>query len=89
MLCFDDTILEVICVGKNSKRIVLDKEVNDMSAMVIERASLKSFIEQNKSKIYNMAEKNTVRNSKGQTTISRTDPDFNEDEWEEHFKKNC
>lgn len=38
-------------------------------------------------KIYELAEKNTVRNADGQTVISRDDPWFYEDEWDEYYKE--
>lgn len=38
-------------------------------------------------KIYELAEKNTVRNADGQTVISRDDPWFYEDEWDEDYKE--
>ena len=64
------------------------KKVNNMNnTMAMERLSLKQFIKQNKEKVYSVAEQNTVRNSKGQTTISKDDPWFYEDEWDEHSKR--
>jgi hypothetical protein len=43
------------------------------------------FINQNKDKIYKIAESNTKRNNKGLPTISRNDSWFYEDEWDEYF----
>lgn len=64
--------MKVVISGKSVK------EVKD---------ELKDFIKQNKEKVYKIAEQNTTRNSKGQVIISKDDPWFNEDEWEEHFKE--
>ena len=50
-----------------------------------EHKSFKEFIKRNKEKIYRIAETNTTRNSKGQVIISKDDPWYYEDEWEEHF----
>lgn len=50
------------------------------------KRSLKKFIKKNKEKVYKIAEQNTTRNSKGQVIISKDDPWFYEDEWEEHIK---
>ena len=63
------------------------RRVKDMTTMAMERASLKDFLDKNKEKIYSLAEQNTVRNSKGQTTISKSDPWFQEDEWDEHSRR--
>lgn len=61
------------------------KKVNGMSTLALEKQNLKEFIKQNKNKIYTIAEQNTIRNKKGQTTISKDDPWFNENEWDEYF----
>ena len=45
------------------------------------------FVRANKDKLYELAEKNTVRNADGQTVISRDDPWFYEDEWDEYYKE--
>lgn len=54
---------------------------------VIVDSDFKQFIQDNKEKIYKIAEQNTTYNSDGQATISKDDPYFNEDEWEEHFRE--
>jgi hypothetical protein len=58
-----------------------------MSTLALEKQNLKDFIKQNKEKIYKAAEENTVRNTKGQATISKDDPWFYENEWDKHFKR--
>lgn len=63
------------------------KKVKNMSAYTFERDSLKNFIRQNKDKIYETARNNTKYNTKGQAVISKDDPSFNEDVWDEHFKR--
>lgn len=40
----------------------------------------------NREKIYALAEANTKRNFAGQTVISRDDPWFYEDEWDEYHE---
>lgn len=57
-----------------------------MSNYTLERISLKNFIKENKKKIYETARNNTQYNEKGQAVISKNDPSFNEDVWDEHFK---
>lgn len=49
--------------------------------------SFEEFVRANKDKLYELAEKNTVRNADGQTVISRDDPGFYEDEWDEDYKE--
>jgi hypothetical protein len=49
--------------------------------------NLQNFIEKNKDKIRKIAKSNTKINSEGLPTISRNDPWFYEDEWDEHFKE--
>lgn len=49
--------------------------------------SFEEFVRANKDKLYELAEKNTVRNADGQTVISRDDPWFYEDEWDEYYKE--
>lgn len=68
-------------------KLVSRKKAKDVTAYTLERASLKDFIKQNKEKIYEDAKNNTKYNSKGQAVISRDDPSFYEDEWDEHFKR--
>jgi hypothetical protein len=60
---------------------------DNMSTLAIERASLKSFVEKNKEKIYGEARQNTKLNEDGKPTISKNDPWFYEDEWDQHFKR--
>lgn len=45
------------------------------------------FVKANKKILYNFAEKNTKRNSNGDAVISKDDPWFYEDEWDEHYKE--
>ena len=45
------------------------------------------FIKANKEKVYALAEANTKRNSNGDAVISRSDPWFYEDEWDEYYKE--
>ena len=63
-----------------------EKKVDDMSTLAIEKLSLTDFIKQNKEKIYETARKNTKLNTEGRPVISKDDPWFCEDEWDEHFK---
>lgn len=58
-----------------------------MSKLTIDNISLKDFIKQNKTKIYNAARNNTKLNNEGKPTISRNDDWFDEDIWDEHYKK--
>ena len=46
-----------------------------------------AFYQANKDKICALAEANTKRNAAGQTVISRDDPWFYEDEWDEYYKE--
>ena len=46
-----------------------------------------AFFQANKDKIDALAEANTKRNSAGQTVISRDDPWFHEDEWDEYHEE--
>lgn len=48
--------------------------------------SFNKFLAANREKIYELAEKNSKPNSKGQATISRADKWFYEDEWDVFFK---
>jgi len=59
-----------------------------MGAILANKLSLSEFIEQNKSRIYETARKNTKLNKDGKPTISRNDDWFNEDEWDKHFERN-
>ena len=45
------------------------------------------FMAANREKIYAVAEANTPRNAQGHTVISRSDPWFYEDEWDEEYRK--
>lgn len=63
------------------------KRGEKMNALVTNSFSLSDFIKQNKDKIYENARKNTKLNQNGKPTISRNDDWFNENEWEQHFKK--
>lgn len=63
------------------------EEGNDMSTLAIDNKSIKNFINQNKEKIYKAARQNTKFNAQGKATISKDDPWFQEDAWDEHFKR--
>lgn len=58
-----------------------------MTTLTIERSKLNNYIKRNKEKIYENARQNTAYNEKGQATISKNDSWFNEDVWDEHFKR--
>ena len=58
-----------------------------MPKLTIDNISLKDFIKQNKAKIYEEARDNTKLNDEGKPTISKDDDWFNEDIWDEHYKK--
>lgn len=45
------------------------------------------FVKANREKIYARAEANTKYNSKGHAVISRDDPWFYEDEWDDYYKE--
>ena len=45
------------------------------------------FVRANKSAIYAAAEANTKRNANGDAVISRDDPWFYEDEWDDYYKE--
>ena len=45
------------------------------------------FLRANKDKLYALAEKNTPRNANGDAVISRDDPWFYEDEWDDYYKE--
>ena len=45
------------------------------------------FIKANKAAIYAHAEANTERNAAGHAVISRADPWFREDEWDEYYRE--
>jgi hypothetical protein len=55
--------------------------------MAIDKARLSCFIAKNKTTIYENARKNVNLNENGQPTISRDDDWFNENVWNEHYKK--
>lgn len=63
------------------------KREKKMNALITNDFSLSDFIKQNKNKIYENARKNTKINKDGKPTISRNDEWFNENEWDQHFKK--
>jgi hypothetical protein len=69
---------------KNPK---VNKEGDDMSTITVDNISLKEFIKKNKKQIYDNGRKNAKLNAEGKPTISKNDPDFHDDEWEEHFKR--
>ena len=62
------------------------KKSDVMSTLSIDNASFTKFVKQNKEKAYRLAEQNTVRNSKGEIVISKNDPWYEEDEWDEIYK---
>ena len=45
------------------------------------------FLAANREKIYALADKNTQRNSDGQTVISRDDPWFYDDVWDNDYQE--
>lgn len=45
------------------------------------------FVRNNKKAIYEFTEKNTPRNKNGDAVISKEDPWFYEDEWDEYYKE--
>lgn len=49
--------------------------------------NFEEFVKANKQIIFELAEKNTVRNQNGDAVISRDDPWFYEDEWDEYYKE--
>ena len=49
--------------------------------------SLKNKIQENKEYLYKVAKENTKVNEAGFPTISKDDPWFYEDEWDEHYKR--
>lgn len=73
-------------MNNRKKHIYKIKKVNPMSTLTLEKKLLKSFVKENKEKIYETARKNTNYNSEGKPTISKNDEWFNENEWDEHFK---
>lgn len=62
------------------------KKDNDMATVTVNDLSLANFIKQNKDKLYEEGRKNVKLNKNNKPTISRDDPWFNENEWDEHFK---
>ena len=71
----------------DSDKISPQEGGNDMSTLAIDNKSIKNFINQNKEKIYKAARQNTKLNDQGKATISKDDPWFQEDKWDEHFKR--
>ena len=45
------------------------------------------FVSANKEKLFALAERNTERNENGDAVISRNDPWFYEDEWDDYYKE--
>lgn len=45
------------------------------------------FMKNNRTMLYAAAEKNTRRNAEGHAVITRDDPWFDENEWDEHYKE--
>ena len=62
------------------------KKEKDMSTVLADNISLSSFIKHNKKKLYEEGRQNVNLNKDGKPTISRDDPWFNENEWDEHFQ---
>ena len=58
-----------------------------MATLTANNLSLSEFIYQNKDKLYKEGRKNIKLNKDGKPTISQNDPWFNEDEWDEHFRR--
>lgn len=48
---------------------------------------INQFIKENREKIYEFTMRNTRTNKNGDAVISRGDPWFYEDEWDEYFKQ--
>ena len=48
----------------------------------------KSVFEENRDYFYKIAERNTVKNKLGETTISRQDESFDDDIWDNAYKEN-
>lgn len=46
-----------------------------------------NFVKANKAKLFALAESNTEYNEDGDAVISRNDPWFYEDEWDEYYKE--
>ena len=49
--------------------------------------NFEDFVRANKAAIYAAAEANTKRNANGDVVISRDDPWFYEDEWDDYYKE--
>ena len=49
--------------------------------------NFEEFVKANRNIIYDLAEKNTERNADGEPVISRDDPWFYEDEWDDYYKE--
>lgn len=60
-----------------------NKGDDSMSTLALDNMSFKDFIAKNKEKVYRLAKENTVYNAEGKATISKDDPWFYEDEWNE------
>ena len=45
------------------------------------------FVKANREKLFALAERNTERNENGDAVISRNDPWFYEDEWDDYYKE--
>jgi hypothetical protein len=63
------------------------KKDKDMNTAIATNLSLSDFIKQNKDRLYEAGRKNVKLNKDGKPTISRNDPWFDENEWDEHFRR--
>ncbi len=61
------------------------KKDKDMNTVISNNLSLSDFIQQNKDRLYKEGRRNTKLNNDNKPTISRRDPWFNENEWDDHF----
>jgi hypothetical protein len=63
------------------------KKDKNMNSIVANNLSLSNFIKKNKDRLYAEGRKNVKLNKDNKPTISRDDPWFNENEWDEHFHR--
>jgi hypothetical protein len=63
------------------------KKGNKMSIPLPKEQSFSDFMKKNKEKIYETGRNNTKLNQDGLPTISKEDPWFKEDEWDDHFER--
>jgi hypothetical protein len=63
------------------------KKDQNMATIIANNLSLSNFINQNKNRLYEEGRKNIKLNKDGKPTISKNDPWFEENEWDEYFHK--